>query len=177
MKNKAIKIAESFLRPARSFGQTQRFIAESDIPKMMGQICDQSGGVSEKLKDVADNYAKYGPPEARQINSTKRNAFMHGALWNKNHGQSHPTPEMSEGDEFGPVDLTDVKPDKVSKGLKPVRIDEIDRKEFNTIVGYLEGKYTDLGKKKRNKVTDDSPKQILQMINTIKRILALTNNQ
>ena len=28
--------------------------------------------------------------------------------------------EITEGDEFGPVDLTDVEPDKITKGAKPI---------------------------------------------------------
>ena len=48
-----------------------------------------------EIKDVADKYARYGPPEARQIDTSKRNAFMHGALWQKNHGF---TKTLSEGE-------------------------------------------------------------------------------
>ena len=52
-------------------------------------------------------------------------------------------------------------------------MDFTDRQEFETIAKYLEGKFDDLGKRKRNKTTEDKPKQLLQMINTIKRALAI----
>ena len=52
---------------------------------------------------------------------------------------------------------------------------KIDRKEFETVANYLEGKFGDLGKSRQKKTTKDSPKQLLQMINTIKRTLAINN--
>ena len=65
-KDKAIKIAESFLRPACSFGQTQRFIAESDIPKMVGQICDRPIGANkDKIIEILKLYSmRYGQLQA-----------------------------------------------------------------------------------------------------------------
>jgi len=54
-----------------------------------------------------------------------------------------------------------------------ITLDEIDKKEFETVANYLEGKHNDLGKNKRHKKTEDNPKQLLQMINTIRRALAL----
>jgi len=50
-------------------------------------------------------------------------------------------------------------------------------KEFETVANYLEGKYNDLGKKKRHKTTEDNSKQLLQMINTIRQALALVNKR
>ena len=54
-------------------------------------------------------------------------------------------------------------------------MDDLDKKEFNTVVDYLEGKYNDLSKKRRHRTVDDSPKQLLQMINTVKRAIALAD--
>ena len=56
-------------------------------------------------------------------------------------------------------------------------MDDLDRKEFNTIVDYLEGEYNNLSKKKGHRTTDVSPKQLLQMINTLKRAIALANEK
>lgn len=53
-------------------------------------------------------------------------------------------------------------------------MDTTDRKEFETVVSYLEQKHEDLGKKKKDR-TPDNPKQLLQMANTIRRALALAN--
>ncbi len=49
------------------------------------------------------------------------------------------------------------------------------KKEFEIVAAYLEGKFNDLGK--REKLTKDNSKQLLQMINTIKRALALANER
>ena len=49
-----------------------------------------------------------------------------------------------------------------------------DKKEFETVANYLEQKHEDLGKKKKDR-TPDSPKQLSQMANTIRRALALAN--
>ena len=51
--------------------------------------------------------------------------------------------------------------------------DKTDREEFETVSKYLQGKFDDLGKRKKE--TEDKPKQLLQMINTIERALALAN--
>lgn len=56
-------------------------------------------------------------------------------------------------------------------------MDELDKKEFNIIVDYLEGKYNDLSKKKKHKTIEDNPKQLLQMINTLKRAIALASEK
>ena len=56
-------------------------------------------------------------------------------------------------------------------------MDELDKKEFNTVINYLEGKFDDLSKKKRNRTTEDNPKQLLQMINTLKRAVALLEDK
>jgi len=53
--------------------------------------------------------------------------------------------------------------------------DSTDREEFETVAKYLQGKYDDLGKRKKK--TEDNPKQLLQMINTIERALALANER
>ena len=58
-----------------------------------------------------------------------------------------------------------------------MKMDLTDRKEFQTIVKYLEGKYSDLGKKRRRRTTEDKPKQLIQMINTIKRYLAINSDE
>jgi hypothetical protein len=55
-----------------------------------------------------------------------------------------------------------------------IEIDELDKEELKTIETYLQGKYDDLGKKR--KITNDSPKQLLQMLNTITRMLAFAND-
>ena len=51
-------------------------------------------------------------------------------------------------------------------------MDLVDRKEFETVANYLEGKLNECGKR-RKRVNSDSPKQLEQMINTIKRALAI----
>lgn len=56
-------------------------------------------------------------------------------------------------------------------------MDLTDRKEFHTIIKYLDGKYDDLGKKRRRRTTEDKPKQLLQMINTLKRALAIDSSE
>lgn len=53
--------------------------------------------------------------------------------------------------------------------------DSTDREEFETVAKYLQGIYDDLGKRKKK--TEDNPKQLLQMINTIERALALANER
>ena len=50
--------------------------------------------------------------------------------------------------------------------------DKTDREEFETVAKYLQGKFDDLGKRKKE--TEDKPKQLLQMINTIRRALAFS---
>ena len=55
--------------------------------------------MENKIKKAADIDARYGPPEARQINIVKRNTFMRGALWYKNHG-TPPSSEITEGEKF-----------------------------------------------------------------------------
>ena len=51
-------------------------------------------------------------------------------------------------------------------------LDKLDKEEFETVAEYLEGKLSDLGKKKKE--TEDKPKQLEQMINTIRRALAFS---
>ena len=51
-------------------------------------------------------------------------------------------------------------------------LDILDKDEFETVAEYLEGKLSDLGKKKKE--TEDKPKQLEQMINTIRRALAFS---
>ena len=51
-------------------------------------------------------------------------------------------------------------------------LDKLDKEEFETVAEYLEGKLSDLGKKKKE--TEDNPKQLEQMINTIRRALAFS---
>jgi len=51
-------------------------------------------------------------------------------------------------------------------------LDKSDKEEFEIVAEYLEGKYNDLGKKKKE--TEDKPKQLSQMINTIRRALAFS---
>ena len=53
--------------------------------------------------------------------------------------------------------------------------DKTDWEEFETVAKYLQGKFDDLGKRKKE--TEDKPKQLLQMINTIERALALANER
>ena len=92
MKNKAIKIAESFLRPPGSFGQTQRFIAENDIPKMVDQITSLcSGGVNElnNIKIDAAFRLHISPID------TKSSTWDKACKWTKDQ-LSHPTPKISE---------------------------------------------------------------------------------
>ena len=50
-------------------------------------------------------------------------------------------------------------------------------RELKIIAEYLEGKHADLGKKKKDKTTEDNPQQLLQMINTVRRELALYKQQ
>ena len=54
-------------------------------------------------------------------------------------------------------------------------LDKLDKEEFETVAKYLQGKFDDLGKRKKE--TEDKPKQLLQMINTIERALALANER
>lgn len=58
--------------------------------------------------------------------------------------------------------------------LQITGMDETDKKEFETVANYLEQKHDDLSKKKKDR-TLDNPKQLLQMVNTIRRALALAN--
>tara|TARA_R110002167_G_scaffold85213_4_gene231275 strand:- start:585 stop:803 length:219 start_codon:yes stop_codon:yes gene_type:complete len=60
---------------------------------------------------------------------------------------------------------------KIKKMLR-IELDELDRKEFETVANYLELKHDELGKRKKDR-TPESPKQLLQMVNTIRRALAL----
>ena len=48
----------------------------------------------EALRRAADNDAKYGPPENRQIDITKRNTFIRGASWWRTHGSKPSEEEM-----------------------------------------------------------------------------------
>lgn len=54
--------------------------------------------------------------------------------------------------------------------MSKFKFDLADIEEFDTVAEYLEGKYEDLGRKK--KLTEDKPKQLLQMINTVRRAIA-----
>lgn len=53
-------------------------------------------------------------------------------------------------------------------------MDDDDKNEFKTILNYLEKKHDDLSKKKKDRMID-SPKQLLQMANTIRRALSLSS--
>ena len=123
MKNKAIKIAESFLRPARSFGQTQRFIAESDIPKMVDQIYPHllpapgfehlpndvqksgiatdhtvySGGVSENERPD-QGFLHCHPCREAILELSPDHVIVDRKDWEKARIQPRPTPEISEGE-------------------------------------------------------------------------------
>ena len=122
MKNKAIKIAKSFLRPPGSFGQTQRFIAESDIPKMVNQIYDRPIGANkDKIIEILKEIKLTGIEKAAvritslyfgSVSKEKMNiwhdflsgkgeiakdiaVFITEQFFHYNH-QSHPTPEISK---------------------------------------------------------------------------------
>lgn len=53
--------------------------------------------------------------------------------------------------------------------LKGVKNEITHKEEFETVLEYLDGKLSDLGKRKKE--TEDNPKQLKQMINTIRRAL------
>ena len=54
-----------------------------------------------------------------------------------------------------------------------ITLNDLDKKELETIANYLDGKFNDFGKKKKDKTTKDDLNQLLQMTNTIGRLLAL----
>ena len=58
-----------------------------------------------------------------------------------------------------------------------ITLDNLDKKEFETIANYLEGKFNDLGKREKDKITEDNSKQLIQMYNTIRRALAFANER